>query len=156
MNVLLTQYLEIPLLKRKRNEAAGLNTSGENGSLLMPSVINSLKVIHNWLLSFLLPPTNKVWGKVIFSEACVKNSVYGGRSTWAGTPRDRVGTPPRPDSYSPRPGRYTPLLPGRYPLGTRQVHSPGTRQVPRPPSSTCWEIRATSGRYTSYWNAFLL
>ena len=25
-----------------------------------------------------LPPANEVWGKVIFSEACVKNSVYGG------------------------------------------------------------------------------
>ena len=27
----------------------------------------------------LLPPANEVWGKVIFSEACVKNSVHGGR-----------------------------------------------------------------------------
>ena len=26
----------------------------------------------------LLPPANEVWGKVIFSEACVKNSVHGG------------------------------------------------------------------------------
>ena len=25
-----------------------------------------------------LPPTNEVLGKVIFSEACVKNSVHGG------------------------------------------------------------------------------
>ena len=25
-----------------------------------------------------LPPANEVWGKVIFSEACVKNSVHGG------------------------------------------------------------------------------
>ena len=25
-----------------------------------------------------LPPANKVWGKVIFSQACVKNSVHGG------------------------------------------------------------------------------
>ena len=25
-----------------------------------------------------------------------------------------------------------------------------------PQSSACWEIRATSGRYASYWNAFLL
>ena len=25
-----------------------------------------------------LPPTNEVWGKVIFSEACVKNSVHRG------------------------------------------------------------------------------
>ena len=26
---------------------------------------------------------------------------------------------------------------------------------PPPPSSSCWEIRATSGRYASYWNAHL-
>ena len=25
-----------------------------------------------------LPTANEVWGKVIFSEACVKNSVHGG------------------------------------------------------------------------------
>ena len=25
----------------------------------------------------ILPPANVVWGKVIFSEACVKNSVHG-------------------------------------------------------------------------------
>ena len=29
-----------------------------------------------------LPPANKVWGKVIFSEACVKNSVNGGCLVW--------------------------------------------------------------------------
>ena len=27
---------------------------------------------------FLLPPANEVWAKVIFSEACVKNSVHRG------------------------------------------------------------------------------
>ena len=27
----------------------------------------------------LLPPANEVWGKVIFSQACVKNSVHSGR-----------------------------------------------------------------------------
>ena len=26
----------------------------------------------------------------------------------------------------------------------------------RPPRSACWEIRSTSGRYASYWNAILL
>ena len=46
--------------------------------------------------------------------------------------------------YTPRLGRYTP----------RQVHPPG--QVhPLPRSSACWEIRATSGWYASYWNSFL-
>ena len=32
----------------------------------------------------LLPPANEVWGKVIFSEACVKNSVHGGGRAWPG------------------------------------------------------------------------
>ena len=29
-----------------------------------------------------LPPANEVWGKVIFSEACVKNSVHRGVPGW--------------------------------------------------------------------------
>ena len=46
------------------------------------------------------------------------------------------------------------------------IHPPDPRPGPetddppgadRPPLySACWEIRATSGRYASYWNAFLL
>ena len=62
-------------------------------------------------------------------------------------------------------------VPGQVPPGTRytpgdQVHTPsgpGTppqdqvpaRQVHPLRSSACWEIRATSGRYASYWNAIL-
>ena len=52
-----------------------------------------------------------------------------------------AGTPPG-TRYTPRAG--TP--PGRY---TLQADTPPSR------SSACWEIRATSGRYASYWNAFL-
>ena len=33
----------------------------------------------------ILPPANEIWGKVIFSVGCVKNSVHKGDSTWAGT-----------------------------------------------------------------------
>ena len=34
---------------------------------------------HKFCFSFTyLPPANEVWGKIIFSEACVKNSVHGG------------------------------------------------------------------------------
>ena len=41
-----------------------------------------------------------------------------------------------------------------------QVHPPGPGTLPLGPgtppgSSACWEIRATSGQYASYWNAFL-
>ena len=46
--------------------------------------------IHLWC-SFhscfiLLPPPKEVWGKVIFSEACVKNSVHGGVPARGGVP----------------------------------------------------------------------
>ena len=95
-------------------------------------------------------------GKVIFLHLSC-HSVHRGWSTWP-------GTPPL--------GRYTL---GRYPPGQvhplagtppRQVHLPWARytplagtppwQVTPPPrSSSCWEIWATSGRYASYWNAFL-
>ena len=33
---------------------------------------------------YFLPPANEVWGKVIFSEACVKNSVH--RAGWGWYP----------------------------------------------------------------------
>ena len=36
-----------------------------------------------------LPPANEVWGKVIFSQACVKNSVHRGRSCPGGVPAPR-------------------------------------------------------------------
>ena len=74
-----------------------------------------------------LPPANEVWGKVIFSVACVKNSVHGG-GTRAGTPPGQVHPPGRytpPRQVHPL-GRYTPL--GRYPpwAGTPpgQLHPP--------------------------------
>ena len=65
------------------------------------------------------------WGKVIFSVACVKNSVHRG-GTWAGTPR--TGTSPL---HRYPQGRYTPL--GRYTPG--QVHPPctGTPRAGTPP-----------------------
>ena len=43
--------------------------------------------------SWYLPPASKVWGKVIFSEACVKNSVHGGRGSGPGG--DTWWRPPR-------------------------------------------------------------
>ena len=71
-------------------------------------------------------------------------SVHRWGSTWAGTPPPRPGTPPGT--------RYTPQ---------NQVHPPKPGTPPKtrytsPGSSACWEIQATSGRYASYWNAFLL
>ena len=93
----------------------------------------------------------------IFSSAsqefCSRGG-YLGRYPQAGTPPRQV--PPRqvhPLGRSTHLGRYTPCsgTPPRQvqPLGR---YPPG-RYPPR--SSTCWEIRPTSGRYASYWNAFL-
>ena len=78
-------------------------------------------------------------------------SVHRGRgSTWTGTPRTR---------YTP-PGPGTNPLPDQVLTPPDQVHPLWTRYTPLdqvpPQSSACWEIRATSGRYASYWNAFLL
>ena len=51
-----------------------------------------------------LPPANEVWGKVIFSVACVKNSVHGGSaSVHAGIPHPPSDQAP-PDQTSPPPG----------------------------------------------------
>ena len=81
-----------------------------------------------------LPPTNEVWGKLIFSVACVKNSVHRGGlpQCMLGYPRG-PGTPP---DQAPPPTRYPP------------------DQAP-PWISACWGIWSTSGRYASYWNAIL-
>ena len=75
-----------------------------------------------------LPPANEVWGKVIFLHLSVILFTGGGLP---GKVPTRAGTPP---------GRYTP----------RQVP---LRQVP--PAMHAG-LRSTSGRYASYWNAFLL
>ena len=106
------------------------STSGTD--LLMVSqtslFIHVLKYVHTsiggtrtWdLVCRFLPPANEVWGKVIFSEACVKNSVHRRRgSTWAGTPppRDQAGTPTLDQA-----GRYPPG--SDTPPGTGQVHPP--------------------------------
>ena len=70
-----------------------------------------------------LPPANEVWGKVIFSEACVKNSVHGG-STWSGTSGQvhPLGRYTPKDQVHPL-GRYPP---NRYTL--RAVHAARYRQ----------------------------
>ena len=40
--------------------------------------ITELFAINEHDVFLFLPPANEVWGKVIFSEACVKNSVHRG------------------------------------------------------------------------------
>ena len=109
-------------------------------------------------MAYLLPPTNEVWGKVIFLHLSV--ILFTGGGTWAGTPW--TGTPPWAGTP---PGRYTPWAgtppgqvhpPGRY---TPWAGTPPSRYTlpwaGTPPPAMHAGIRSTSGRYTSYWNAFL-
>ena len=62
----------------------------------------------------------------------------------------RADTPPGADP----PGADTP--PGADMIPSSR-HTPRSRppQEQTPPCSACWEIRATSGWYASYWNAYL-
>ena len=73
------------------------------------------------------------------------------------TPRTR-GRHPRqqtpPQDQTPPPRTRHPLPRCRYPLPWSR-HTPELTPNP-PPRSACWEIGATSGRYASYWNAYLL
>ena len=84
-------------------------------------------------------------GKVMFSQACVKNSVRGGGGVHppGQTPS---GRPPSPYADTLLPGQVdTPL--GRHPSWAGR-HPP--EQTPPPADGCC------SGRYASYWNAFLV
>ena len=94
-------------------------------------------------------------GKVMFSQACVKNSVHRGcipACTGADTHLGRyhLGRPPWADT----PRADNPLdrhLLGRHPPGR---HPPGRHllsQADTPPADGY-----SSRRYASYWNAFLL
>ena len=124
------------------------------------------------------------WAKVIFSQACVKNSVHRGGGCLpqcmlgytppgADTPLDQADTPtgaetPNPDQADTPPDQADPSPQTRQTPPTRQTHThtpdppgtrqtpPRTRQTPPPPREADSSIPSTSGRYASYWNAFLL
>ena len=87
--------------------------------------------------------------KVIFLHLSV--ILFTGESTWAGTPLGRYTSSP-PGQVPPR--QVHPLA-GTPP---RQVHPPGQIHTPQAgtPPMVHAGIRSTSGRYASYWNAFLL
>ena len=88
---------------------------------------------------FLYYRPQRSWAKVMFLQASVILSTGGGvASVHAGMPAP--------------PTRQTPPGPGR--------HTPWTRQTPprpgrHPPREADASIRSMSGRYASYWNAFL-
>ena len=123
--------------------------------ILDPTLIGTFETLFHVFI-YLLPPANEVWGKVIFLHLsfCSRGGVPG-----QVPPRDQV--PPR-TRYTSRPGTLSwdqvhpqgPGTPPRTRYTPDQVHPPPRDQV-HPRSNACWEIRATSGQYASYWNAFL-
>ena len=78
----------------------------------------------------LLPPANEVCEGYVFTDVCLS----AGRE---------VSAPLHVGIHTPYPPDQTLPWVVDTPLGSR------------PPHSACWEIRATNGRYASYWNAFL-
>ena len=61
----------------------------------------------------ILPPANEVWGRVIFSVACVKNSVHAGRGVclsvcWETTPLTRHPPEQTPPQNRPPPDQAPP------------------------------------------------
>ena len=96
------------------------------------------------LFERLLLPANEVWSKVIFLQASVCHSVH------------RVGLPHLPPP--PPTHRQTPLPDAdpHWMQSPMDADPPGCR--PPPPAKRYtgyYGIRSTSGRYASYWNAFL-
>ena len=100
-----------------------------------------------------LPPGNEVWGKVIFSVACVKNSVQGG----GGLPQCMLGYHPpqsRPPGsrHPPPPGADNPPR-SRHPPGSRPPweQTPQSRHPTRleqtPPRSGHPLCAVHAGRY---------
>ena len=87
-------------------------------------------------VSNLLSPANEVWGKVIFREVCVKNSVHrggGSASVHAGIhPPSGPGTPP--EQTPPGPGNPQDQASPRTMQPPREQTPPSPReQAPPPP-----------------------
>ena len=109
--------------------------------------------MQNCLLYVYRP--QRSWAKVMFLQASVILSTGGGAaSVHAGMPapppRDQRPpltrqTPPGPETHPPGPGRHPPWDQGPAP-------PPGPETPPREADAS---IRSMSGRYASYWNAFL-
>ena len=118
------------------------------------------------IIYLLLPAATKLAQSNVFTGVC--DSVNRGGVPGQVPPRDHV--PPSPQTRYP-PTRYSPHL-GQVPPGTRYPPRPGTpprarysppqtRNTPRTRYHPPWDqvhppqIQSMSGRYASYWNAFL-
>ena len=101
-----------------------------------------------WLKGLLVTARKRSFGQGnIFSSVCQE---------FCSQEQEQAPPPPRsrqPCEQTPSPGTRHPPRP---PLpGTRHIPRADTPQVQTSLRSACWEIRSTSGRYPSYWNAIL-
>ena len=97
------------------------------------------------------------WAKVIFYKRVSRIlSTGGGEGVCLSACWDTPTPPPRPGRQPPGPGRQPPG-PGRHPPPEQTPPDQADYPPPgsRPPRQADSSIRSTSGRYASYWNAFL-
>ena len=113
--------------------------------------INSFEILTTILFAGdIFTGRNEVVAKVLFLHVCV--ILFTGGVSPGRPPRDLAGRTPPPDLA----GRTPPDLAGRPP--TRDLAGRPPRDLagrPPPPREEDYSIRSMSGRYASYWNAFL-
>ena len=113
--------------------------------------ISEVRFVTN-LMAF-LPPANEVWGKVIFSEACVKNSVHRGEGVVSQHALQAVSQHALQvvSQHVLHGGVSRPTPKGVSRPTPRGLCIPAcTEAEPPPVDGYC------RGRYASYWDAFLL
>ena len=117
-----------------------------------PQVINDITSVQGKLLT----PTTVVAGKVMFSQACVKNSVHWGvciphmPPPLPGHACLQAHVPPGMHTH---PSAHT--SPGHEPPMHIYTTHPPRHACPPSPPRRYYEMRSMSGRYASYWNALL-
>ena len=82
---------------------------------------------------------------------CVCDSVH----REGGLPHCMLGYTDPPTPPGPEAGTHTPRANTPPPGPEAGTPPPTPRTRHPPPCSACWEIQATSGRYSTYWNAIL-
>ena len=137
------------------------NNAGKVESSCKLEVKGNLVIFYKRNNSVVITPANEVCEGYVFTPVC-QSFCSGGclpQCMLGYTPPSR-SRPPRADTpWSRHPqSKYMPQCMLGYTPWSRppweQTAPPGAD--PPPLHSACWEIRATSGRYASYWNAYLL
>ena len=108
--------------------------------------------LSDWKSTKYVPPANEVCEGYVFTPVCQSfcSQEEGGvclSACWDIHPLEQIPL------MSRHPQSRHPL--GSHPLGAYTPWADTPMQT-RPLHSAYWEIRATSGRYASYWNAYLL